>query len=194
VSAAVGQLDVVAGLAAAAVADDEVGPQPPGQDVDRGALALVAEAEADGDDCLSHASSFDSQGTDRPRKTRKTRKRITTKRRRLRLLFFSGILLESLVVNRLRRKLAMSDADFRHWLSDEVAHGRMTPAQRDDLLEQKNYFDANRSEIEARHHLRVAGYVAGRLEAADTVQELFAKVQTTYPGKMVYFEPGGKRE
>ena len=54
----VGQLDVVAGLAAAAVADHQVGPEPPRQGIDRGPLALVAEAQADRDDGLSHPSSL----------------------------------------------------------------------------------------------------------------------------------------
>ena len=81
----------------------------------------------------------------------------------------------------------MTDADLRGWLSDEFAHWRMTPAQRDDLLEQMQLFDANRSEIEARHQLRVAG----QLEVTDTVQELFQKAQSSCPSKVVYFEPIG---
>jgi hypothetical protein len=88
----------------------------------------------------------------------------------------------------------MSDADFRRWLSDEVAHGRMTPAQRDDLLEQKGHFDAGRAEIERRYPSRVVGYVAGQVQVADTVQELFRAAQATHPGKMVYFEPIGAEE
>ena len=40
--------------------------------------------------------------------------------------------------------LPTSDAAFREWLDEGVAHGRMTPAQRDDLLEQKMHFDSNR--------------------------------------------------
>ncbi len=85
----------------------------------------------------------------------------------------------------------MSDADFREWLNDEVAHERMTTTQRDDLLEQKKHFDANRSQIEMQHPSRVVGYVAGCVEVTDTVQELFQKARTSYPDKMVYFEPIG---
>src|SRR5207248_548046 len=54
---AVRQLHSVAGLAAAAVADDQVGLIGPGQVIDRGSLALVAKAQAHGDDGASHGGS-----------------------------------------------------------------------------------------------------------------------------------------
>jgi hypothetical protein len=65
----------------------------------------------------------------------------------------------------------------------------MTPTERDDLLQQKGHFDADRGEIEKRYPSRVVGFVAGRLQVAETVQELFQAAQASHPGRMVYFEP-----
>jgi hypothetical protein len=67
----------------------------------------------------------------------------------------------------------------------------MTPKQLDDLLEQKQFFDTHRSEIEQQFQQQVVGYVAGMREVSPTAQELLAVVQRNYPGRMVYFEPVG---
>jgi hypothetical protein len=85
----------------------------------------------------------------------------------------------------------MTDTEFRDWLEAEVLAGRMTQAQRDDLLEQKQYFERNRNEIEQQHPQRVVGYVNGRREVSASIQELLAQVQRGYPNRMVYFEPVG---
>src|SRR5579885_454936 len=57
VSATIGKLDVVAGLAAAAVADDQIGFQAASQEIDRGAFALVAKTKSDADDGTFHDCS-----------------------------------------------------------------------------------------------------------------------------------------
>jgi hypothetical protein len=85
----------------------------------------------------------------------------------------------------------MTDSEFQTWLDDEVRHGRMTHAQRDDLLDQKRLFDAHRAEIEQQHQHRVVGYVSGQREVTDTAQGLFALAHRSHPGRMVYFEPVG---
>jgi hypothetical protein len=36
--------------------------------------------------------------------------------------------------------------------------------------------------------------VAGQVQVADTVQELFRVAQAAHPGKMVYFEPIGAEQ
>jgi hypothetical protein len=85
----------------------------------------------------------------------------------------------------------MTDIEFRAWLHAEVRSGRMTERQRDDLLEQKQLFDQNRSEIEARYQHQVVGYVGGNCQIGAKVQDLFAAAHESYPGRMVYLEPVG---
>jgi hypothetical protein len=85
----------------------------------------------------------------------------------------------------------MTDAEFRAWLQAEVLGGRMTPQQRDDLLQQKQSFDQDRSEIERLYPRRVVGYVNGSRHVGATVHELLTQAQQSYPGRMVYFEPVG---
>jgi hypothetical protein len=85
----------------------------------------------------------------------------------------------------------MTDAEFRDWLEAEVAGGRMTRGQRDDLLDQKRHFDMHRGEIERLFQLQVVGYVGGSREVDATVQELLARLKRSHPGRMVYFEPVG---
>jgi hypothetical protein len=85
----------------------------------------------------------------------------------------------------------MTDAEFRCWLEAEVRGGRMTPQQRDDLLEQKGHFDRHRAEIERQHPQQVVGYVNGTCQAEPTVHRLLDRAKERYPGRMVYFEPVG---
>lgn len=85
----------------------------------------------------------------------------------------------------------MTDSEFRDWLQAEVRSGRMTLPQRDDLLEQKRHFDADRAEIEQRFRHQVVGFVDGTRQVGATVQDLLAQAQRSYPSRMVYFEPIG---
>jgi hypothetical protein len=85
----------------------------------------------------------------------------------------------------------MTDAEFRDMLESFVGEGQMTPQQRDDLLEQKGYFDQHRAEIEQQHPDRVVGYVNGTRDVGGTVHELLSRAKERYPGRMVYFEPIG---
>jgi hypothetical protein len=85
----------------------------------------------------------------------------------------------------------MADAEFRDMLEKFVREGQMTPQQRDDLLEQKGYFDQHRDEIEQQHRHRVVGYVNGVREVGSTVQEVLSKAKARYPERMVYLEPVG---
>ncbi len=85
----------------------------------------------------------------------------------------------------------MTDTEFRDWLQEEVRSGRMTVQQRDDLLEQKQHFDSNRTEIERQFPNQVVGYVSGKRKVGANAQELLAEAQQSYPSRMVYFEPIG---
>jgi hypothetical protein len=67
----------------------------------------------------------------------------------------------------------------------------MTPEQRDDLLEQKGYFDQHRTEIEQQYHYRVVDYVNGTRDVGSSVHEVLNRASERYPGRMVYFEPIG---
>jgi hypothetical protein len=86
---------------------------------------------------------------------------------------------------------AMTDQEFVDWLQSEVRGRRMTSQQRDDLLEQKRLFDTHRTEIERQFQQQVVGYVSGNREVSPTAQGLLALVPSSYPGRMVYFEPIG---
>jgi hypothetical protein len=83
----------------------------------------------------------------------------------------------------------MTDTEFRAWLEAEVQGGRMTPAQRTDLLDQKDHFDRNRTENELLFPHRIVGYADGKREVSGSVQDLLNRVQQQHPGRMVYFEP-----
>jgi hypothetical protein len=89
-------------------------------------------------------------------------------------------------------KKLVSEAEYRARLEKNVREGRMTAAQRDDVLEQKRLFDEHRAEIEKQYHFRVVGYVNGVCEVGSTVHEVLNKAQERFPGRMVYFEPVGK--
>ncbi len=85
----------------------------------------------------------------------------------------------------------MTDTEFRDWLQTLVLEGQVTPEQRNDLLEQKGYFDRHRTEIEQQYHQRVVGYVNGTRDIGSTVHEILNRAKERYPGRMVYFEPIG---
>jgi len=85
----------------------------------------------------------------------------------------------------------MTDREFSEWLKAEVLGGRMTQQQHDDLLQQKQYFDLARLEIERMYPHQVVGYVNGNREVGSTVQQLLGNAERNYPGRMVYFEPVG---
>lgn len=85
----------------------------------------------------------------------------------------------------------MTDREFRDWLDDEVAHGRMTPVQRKDLLDQKTNFDHDRETLQRQYQQQVVGYANGQREVGDTVHEVLRQAQVHNPGRMVYFEPIG---
>jgi hypothetical protein len=84
------------------------------------------------------------------------------------------------------------DAEFRDMLERLVHEGQMTSQQRDDLLEQKGYFDQHRTEIEQQYRYRVVGYVSGTREVGGTVHEVLNRAKERFPGRMVYLEPIGK--
>jgi hypothetical protein len=86
----------------------------------------------------------------------------------------------------------MSDAEYRDSLEPYVLRGMMTPQQRDDLVEQKGYFDQHRAEIEQQHRYRVVGYVNGTRVVGSNVHEVLNKANERFPGRMVYLEPIGK--
>jgi hypothetical protein len=90
-----------------------------------------------------------------------------------------------------RQEAAVTDVEFRDWLQAEVLAGRMTPRQRDDLLEQKDLFDQARAEIEHLYPHRVVGYVSGERHVGGSLHELLAQARQSHPGRMVYFEPVG---
>ena len=89
-------------------------------------------------------------------------------------------------------RLLMADTEFRDMLESNIRRGWMTPQQRDDLLEQKVYFDQHRAEIEQQHPCRVVGYVNGTRFVGSTVNEIVTQAKERYPDRMIYLEPIGK--
>jgi hypothetical protein len=85
----------------------------------------------------------------------------------------------------------LTHEEFVSWLSDEVNNERMTTAERDDLLDQKQLFENNRSTIESEYDRRIVGYVAGLQLISETIHELIDSAKGKYPNKMIYFEPIG---
>ncbi len=82
----------------------------------------------------------------------------------------------------------MTHEDYVAWINDEVAHNRMTPAQRDDLFEQKALFDAEFQSNLAKWKQKreVIGYVAGERTTGDTIHCVLKKAKERHPGRMVY--------
>jgi hypothetical protein len=76
-------------------------------------------------------------------------------------------------------------------LERELAGGHMTQAQVDDVREQRARFDSNREAIERDHSGRAAGFVAGQMVVAESVEELVDRAKREFPGRMLYAEPIG---
>ena len=85
----------------------------------------------------------------------------------------------------------MTNREFSLWLDEEIRSGRLSPAQKDELIGQKQVFDANKASHQRNDAGRVVGYSHGRTFVADTVQEVIARARNTFPGELVYFEPIG---
>jgi hypothetical protein len=85
----------------------------------------------------------------------------------------------------------MTDTEFSQWLDDEVAGNRMTPSQRQDLLNQKSFFDRQRFLIGREYRNQIVGFVSGQMRVAQEIHALLNASRTEFPGKMVYFEPIG---
>jgi hypothetical protein len=85
----------------------------------------------------------------------------------------------------------MTNSEFVAWLNEEVAEGRMTTPQRDDLLAQKNLFDQNRTEIESGFANKIVGFVAGQQRVNTDLHSLLAAAKEEFPGSLMYFEPVG---
>lgn len=85
----------------------------------------------------------------------------------------------------------MTDIEFTDWLNDEVAEARMTPFQRNDLLQQKALFDANADTVRREFVNLVVGYVAGVQRSHSDLQMLLMNVKAEFPNRLIYFEPIG---
>jgi hypothetical protein len=80
---------------------------------------------------------------------------------------------------------------FSIWLRQEYQDRGILASQLDDLLKQRQLFDANREFIESEFQLHVVGYVADERQITDSTVELLDMVIERFPGRMVYFEPIG---
>ena len=85
----------------------------------------------------------------------------------------------------------MTNREFSLWLDDEINNGRLLPGQKDELIGQKQAFDANKSVHQRKDFGRVVGYSHGRPFVGDSVHEVLAGARNAYPNEMVYFEPIG---
>lgn len=85
----------------------------------------------------------------------------------------------------------MSIQHYRANLQEHVDAGAMTQAQMDDLLAQREAFDANRETIKAEHDKKVVGYCNGEMFVGYTMHLLLAQTKEKHPGKMTYFETIG---
>ena len=85
----------------------------------------------------------------------------------------------------------MTNEQFKAWLASEVTENRMSQAQMDDLLQQKQIFDENRTPLQEQYKGRVVGYANRRLFLAQNVHLLLDDVKRLAPGSLVYFEPIG---
>jgi len=85
----------------------------------------------------------------------------------------------------------MTHNEFVSWLDSEVSGNRMTPAQNDDLLEQKSYFDGKRPSLQSEHRNQIVAYIAGQLRWAGEIHALLDAAKKEFPGRMIYFEPIG---
>jgi len=87
------------------------------------------------------------------------------------------------------RLFSMTDEEFDAWLQDEIDNNRMSAAQKDDLLAQKEIFEKNRPSIEETFRNRIVAYASGTRLVDDDLHRLIANAQISFPGAMVYFEP-----
>ena len=82
---------------------------------------------------------------------------------------------------------------FANWLAAEVEAGRLSDAQRHDLLAQRALFDENRGWIERELRSMVTGFVAERQLIARSTHTILDEAARSAPGRMLYFEPIGYR-
>jgi hypothetical protein len=85
----------------------------------------------------------------------------------------------------------MTDTEYRTWLEEEVAAGKMSREQLEDLLAQKTCFESNRPEIEQSCVNKVVAYVAGQRLVGETLPEVVGRARKNYPDRMVYLESVG---
>lgn len=85
----------------------------------------------------------------------------------------------------------MTHDEFVSWLDSEVSGGRMTPAQRKDMLEQKATFDGKRPSLETEHSNQIVAVVASEVTSGWEIHALLDAAKAKYPGRMIYFEPIG---
>jgi hypothetical protein len=85
----------------------------------------------------------------------------------------------------------MTHQEFFDWLVDEEINGRISPQQREELMNQKNRFESDRAYIEANFPGRVVGYAGNQRFDGDSVHDLLENVQRTQPHRLTYFEPIG---
>lgn len=85
----------------------------------------------------------------------------------------------------------MSIQHYRANLQEHVDAGALTQAQMDDLLAQRELFDANRETIKTDHEKKVVGYCNGEMFVAGTVHLLLEQTKKAHAGKLTYFETIG---
>ncbi len=87
----------------------------------------------------------------------------------------------------------MNPIEFEQWMDREVHDQRLTPAQRDDLLEQKAFFENQYPNLQVSLRGKVVGFARGRLYSGNTVHEVLDTVKNDKEnrGRMLYFEPIG---
>jgi hypothetical protein len=83
----------------------------------------------------------------------------------------------------------VTQEEFVNWLSYEVSNDRMTQAEMNDILSQKQLFDGNRSIIETEYNRKVVGYIANQLIVASGIHELIDAAKEKFPDNIIYFEP-----
>jgi hypothetical protein len=91
----------------------------------------------------------------------------------------------------LHRGTTVTDQELLRWINDEVANGRMSAVDRDDLIVQKRLFDGQRSRIERVHRGRVVGYAGNSEFIGDSVHDIIAQARLSVPKRIMYFEPIG---
>lgn len=85
----------------------------------------------------------------------------------------------------------MTHEEFVDWLNNEVAGNRVTSRQRDDLLEQKDLFDKQRTLLQQQFRNQIVAYVNGNRLTGGEIHELLNGAKANFPGHMIYFEPIG---